>query len=148
MTNVPFTGVRSVGTRDRVNIIIRSWLDRVPEVEVWDANDLARMLDADADTRACYLDDLLPGDLLRALLRNVTQHEKERTKVADAYLKSLVRSERQARAEEAGDESSLKLEKVFVDLDLQLNPGSLEGKDIPWIRYLTEIQHGKQRTIN
>ena len=45
ITNVPFTGVRNVGTRDKVNSVIRKWKARVPEIEVWDAVDLSRMLD-------------------------------------------------------------------------------------------------------
>ena len=129
ITNVPFTGVRNVGTRDKVNSVIRKWKARVPEIEVWDAVDLSRMLDADPNTRTTYLGEILPGDIFRQLLKSLRSEEDRKTKVIRAYLESIVDSESEARAQEAGDEDSLKLEKVYVDLDLQLidNDGELSS---------------------
>lgn len=116
ITNVPFSGVRHVGTRDRVGRVIEKWRDRVPEIEVWDAVDLSRMLDADPETRKTYLADILPGDVLHALLVALKLRDDRRNSAFHAYLKAVIRSEREAKAEEAGDESGLKLEKIFVDL--------------------------------
>ena len=120
ITNVPFSGVRYVGTRDKVGHIIKKWQGQVPEIEVWDAVDLSRMLDADPGTRTTYLDAILPGDILRAMLAGVNSSYDGRKSAFHAYLKSILRSERDAKAEEAGDEEGLKLEKVFVDIDLKL----------------------------
>lgn len=120
ITNVPFSGVRYVGTRDRVGEIIKKWENEIPEIEVWDAVDLSRMLDADPSTRTTYLDAILPGDILRAMLHETNYSNDRRKSAFSTYLKSLLRSERDAKAEEAGDEEGLMLEKVFVDLDLKL----------------------------
>lgn len=63
ITNVPFTGIRNVGTRDQTTAIADKWKQDIPEIYVWDAADLSRMLDADEDVRTAYLEDVLPGDL-------------------------------------------------------------------------------------
>lgn len=120
ITNVPFSGARHVGTRDKVNIVRTTWLKHIPEIEVWDAVDLSRMLDADPDTRTTYLDDILPGDVLRAFLANLNFDTDRRKSAFHTYLKSVLGAEHDAKAEEAGDESGLPLEKIFVDIELEL----------------------------
>lgn len=120
ITNVPFSGVRHVGTRDKVGVVQKKWEKKIPEIEVWDAVDLSRMLDADSDIRTTYLDEILPGDVLQAFLDNLSFSEDRRKSAFYAYLKKIINSEREAKAEEAGDKSGLKLEKIFVDLDLKL----------------------------
>lgn len=120
VTNVPFSGVRHVGTRDRVNAIRDRWQAQIPEIDVWDATDLSRMIDANPGVRTTYLDDILPGDVLRELLYSLDETYSRRAIIIRTYLRSLLRSERDARAEEAGDESPLPLEKVFVDLNVRL----------------------------
>lgn len=138
ITNVPFSGVRHVGTRDKVNAVIKKWRPKVPEIEVWDATDLSRMLDADPDTRTTFLGEVLPGDVLRELLKNLTRSDEARVNSFRTYLKSLLRSEGDARAEEAGDEGGLKLEKVFVDLDLSLNQKSVNECAMPFVEQVLE----------
>ena len=138
ITNVPFSGVRHVGTRDKVNAVIEKWQAKVPEIEVWDATDLSRMLDADPDTRTTFLDEILPGDILRELLKNQTRSQEVRVNSFRTYLKSLLRSEGDARAEEAGDEGGLKLEKVFVDLDLALNQKSVNDFAMPLVQQVAD----------
>ncbi|MDA1277876.1 MAG: hypothetical protein O2960_28090 [Verrucomicrobia bacterium] len=142
ITNVPFSGVRHVGTRDKVNKVIKKWQENVPEIEVWDAIDLSRMLDADPDTRTTYLDAILPGDVLRAFLTNVNFTADRRKSAFHAYLKSILRSERDAKAEEAGDESGLQLEKIFVDLDLKLITESLHDFAAPLVQ---ELKHSAKQ---
>ena len=61
ITNVPFTGARNVGTRDQVTALADRWRKRIPEIYVWDAADLSRMLDANADVRTAYIDTILTG---------------------------------------------------------------------------------------
>lgn len=143
VTNVPFSGVRHVGTRDKVNAVIEKWRPKVPEIEVWDATDLSRMLDADPDTRTTFLGEILPGDILRELLKNLNRSDEARVNSYRTYLKSLLRSEGDARAEEAGDEGGLKLEKVFVDLDLALNQKSANDCAMPFVQQVIEEQRDR-----
>ena len=138
VTNVPFSGVRHVGTRDKVNTIIRAWQSKIPEIEIWDATDLSRMLDADTETRTSYLGEILPGDILRELFNNQRRSSQVLINSYRTYLMSLLRSEGDARAEEAGDEGGLKLEKVFVDLDLALNQKSANECAMPFIQQVLD----------
>ena len=137
-TNVPFSGVRNVGTRDKVNTVISDWRSEIPEIEVWDATDISRMLDADPETRTSFLGEILPGDILRELLKNQRRSDQARINAYRTYLMSLLRSEGDARAEEAGDEGGLKLEKVFVDLDLALNQTSANKCAMSFIQQVTD----------
>lgn len=133
ITNVPFSGVRYVGTRDEVEAVVNEWTEHIPEIEVWDATDLSRMLDADPGTRTTYLDAILPGDVLQSIIQNVSETQDRRSAAFRAYLRAILRFERDAKAEEAGDERGLALEKAFVDLDLKLisrnhdNQGEIEN---------------------
>ena len=74
ITNVPLTGVRHTGTRDKLTKISAKWQNRVPEILTWDAVDLSAMLDADPQTRTTFLGDILPGNILRSLLENINIH--------------------------------------------------------------------------
>ncbi len=144
ITNVPFSGVRHVGTRDKVDKVIKKWQEHVPEIEVWDAVDLSRMLDADPATRTTYLDAVLPGDVLRAFLGNVNFSADRLKSAFHAYLKSVLRSERDAKAEEAGDESGLQLERIFVDLDLKLITEPLPQSVLSVVREFTKRHEGDE----
>ena len=119
ITNIPFTGARNVGTRDKITEIAKKWVKRVPDILVWDAADLSRILDANESVRTAYLDTILPGDALKALFRGATFHEDRTRSALRAYLKFVTDREGFARAEEAGDEPGLPLEQVFVDLSLR-----------------------------
>lgn len=120
ITNVPFTGARNVGTRDRVTAIAKQWEEEVPEILVWDAGDLSRMLDGNEAVRTAYLDHILPGDVLKAIYKGIRFQEDRRESALRAYLAHVVERDATARAEEAGDEPGLRLEDVFVDLSLKL----------------------------
>ncbi len=119
ITNVPFTGARNVGTRDRIIEVATQWRTQVPEIYAWDAADLSRMLDANESVRTAYLDTILPGDLLRALFKGATFREDRKNSAFKAYLQFVSERESSARAEEAGDEPGLALDKVFIDLTLK-----------------------------
>jgi hypothetical protein len=141
ITNVPFSGVRNVGTRDVVEKLVSKWRHHVPEIEVWDAVDLSRMLDADKDVRAAFLETVLPGDVLYSFLAHLDFAADRRKSAFYAYLKSLLGSERDAKAEEAGDESGLPLEKIFVDLRVQLFADTANEIVIPLLKDFTTNQH-------
>jgi hypothetical protein len=116
ITNVPFTGVRNVGTRDKVTAIASKWKKNIPEIYVWDAADLSRMLDTNEDVRTAYLDAILVGDTLKALFSEVSSRLDRKQSAFRAYLKFITEREESARSEEAGDDPNLSLADVFIDL--------------------------------
>lgn len=120
ITNVPFTGMRNIGTRDQTTEITARWKQYIPEIYVWDAADLSCMLDADENVRTAYLDDVLPGDLLKAIYRGISFDDDRKKSAFKAYLKYVIRYEKSARADEAGDEQNLLLTEVFIDFTLKL----------------------------
>ena len=125
ITNVPLSGARLIGTRDKVTRIAEDWKSKIPDIEVWDAADLSRMLDNNPNVRTTYNDLILPGDILAAL-RNQIQSQTNRVDSAfRGYLLHVIDNESKARAEEAGDDNPLPLSKVFVDQTLTLDKKSI-----------------------
>ena len=118
ITNVPFTGARNVGTKDKVKAIAEKWQEQVPEIFVWDAADISKQLDADGSVRTAYLETILPGDILKAIYLGATFQEDRRRSAFLAYLEFVAEREAAARVEEAGDEPGLPLSEVFIDLTL------------------------------
>lgn len=122
ITNVPLTGAKAVGTRDRIEHIASKYRRKIRVLEVWDAADLSAMLDANQDVRDAYLDTLLPGDILARLMRQITAPGDRLHATLRAYLRHVYTREQDVRAEEAGDEPGLRLQDVFIDIDLKLIP--------------------------
>lgn len=120
ITNVPFTGARNVGTRDQVTALVRKWTKHIPEIYVWDAADLSRMLDANEDVRTAYIDTILVGDTIKAIYTQATSSINRKQSAFKAYLKFVTECEGSARAEDAGDEPDLPLAEVFIDLTLKI----------------------------
>ncbi|PZO40562.1 MAG: hypothetical protein DCF19_11735 [Pseudanabaena frigida] len=120
ITNVPFTGARNVGTRDKATIIVGKWKKDIPEIYVWDAADLSRMLDANEDVRTAYIDTILVGDTLKALYSEGIYKLDLKQSEFKAYLNFITEREESARAEEAGDDPNLSLAEVFIDLTLKI----------------------------
>lgn len=133
ITNVPFTGARNVGTRDLITALSNKWYNHVPEIYVWDAADLSRMLDANEDVRTAYLDTILIGDTLKALFKAATSKAKRKHSAFRAYLKFITEREKSARAEEAGDDPDLPLAQVFIDLTLKIKPSSKSKLPFEWL---------------
>lgn len=125
ITNVPLTGARLIGTRDKVTEIAADWKTKIPCVEVWDAADLSRMLDNNPNVRTTYSELILPGDILSALHRQLQFKSDRKEGAFRGYLKNLIDNESKARAEEAGDDDPLPLSKVFIDQTLQLDKQSI-----------------------
>jgi len=121
ITNVPLTGARRIGTRDKILKIAEEWKPKIPNIEVWDAADLSRMLDNNTDVRASYAELILPGDVLSALYRQIKFTADRRESTFRGYLLHIITNESKARAEEAGDDDALPLSKVFIDQTLQLD---------------------------
>jgi len=123
ITNVPFTGVRHIGTRDKITAVARKWNKHIAEILVWDAADLSRLLDANEDVRTAYIDTILPGDILKALYQGATFRQDRVTSAYRAYLQYVTEREGAARAEEAGDDPGLPLAEVFIDLTCKPHEG-------------------------
>jgi hypothetical protein len=120
ITNVPFTGVRGVGTRDRIQALASRHRRKLRDIQIWDAADLSAMLDASSDVRTAYLETILPGDVLARLLRHASLPQDRLHSALRAYLRHVFSREQDVRAEEAGDEPGLRLQDVFIDIDLKL----------------------------
>jgi hypothetical protein len=120
ITNVPFTGARNIGTRDLIMKQVKKWYEHVPEIYVWDAADLSRMLDANADVRTAYLDTILAGDTLKALYNSATSNIDRKNSAFRAYLVFVTDREKSAHVEDAGDAPGLALSKVFIDLTVEI----------------------------
>ena len=118
ITNIPLTGARGVGTRDKVQEIAEQWKEKIPEIMVWDAADLSRMLDDNEDVRVANWETILPGDVLRACYQDASFQKDSRIRAFQNYLKYVLESEANAKSEEAGDQDALPLEKAYIDLDL------------------------------
>lgn len=140
ITNVPFTGVRNIGTRDKVAIVAKKWEEHVPEIYVWDAADLSRLLDANEDVRTAYTDTILTGDTLKALYKEATFRGNRRVSAFKAYLKFVTAREGAARAEEAGDEPDLPLAEVFIDLTLKVRDTNYK-LPIEWLSRKNKLKH-------
>jgi len=130
ITNVPFSGVRFVGTRDKITAICEEWAVKIPEIEIWDANDISRMLDNSPGVRAAFLETILPGDILSEILLNLRLEKRKSAKKLRGYLQAIVDAEIHARSEEAGDDGGLPLDRIFVDLNLRLESEGLARKSI------------------
>lgn len=121
ITNISLSGSRQIGTRDQATAIAEQWSDRIPEIEIWDATDLSRMLDSQSDVRTAYSELILPGDILHAIYKQTNFAESRREATFKGYLKYLANHESKARADEAGDDEILQLSKVFIDQSLRLD---------------------------
>jgi len=142
ITNVPFTGARNVGTRDQVTALADRWRKSIPEIYVWDAADLSRILDSNADVRTGYIDTILPGDVLKAIYNEANSCLNRKQSAFKAYLKFVADREGSARAEEAGDEPDLPLHEVFIDLTLKIQ----DGNDKLPIKSLSRKDRSRSRT--
>ena len=125
ITNVPLTGGHRIGTRDKASKIALEWKTRIPQIEVWDASDLSRMLDDNADVRTAYSELILPGDVLYAIYTDIQDTSQRRDNIFRGYLKYILDHESKARAEEAGDDETLPLSEVYIDQSLRLHRQSV-----------------------
>ncbi|MEH1789444.1 MAG: hypothetical protein V7L23_28655 [Nostoc sp.] len=146
ITNVPFTGARNVGTRDKVTAIAKKWNRHIPDIYVWDAADLSRMLDADEGVRTAYIDTILTGDTLKAIYKEANFKGDRRKSAFKAYLKFVTEREGTARAEEAGDKPDLPLAEVFIDLTLKIQDSKREGS-IEWLKQENRLKNSSTSTL-
>ena len=121
ITNISLTGVRNAGSRDRLELSASQWRTELNDIHIWDASDLSSMLDNCPGVRQTYLDAVLPGDILAAMLRRFEGDRRRVQQILRGYLDALVDPDgaiASARTTEAGDDSdkALRLKDVYVDL--------------------------------
>jgi|GEM_PF-3750963 len=146
ITNVPFTGARNVGTRDKITAIAKKWSIHIPDIYVWDATDLSRMLDAEEGVRTAYIDTILTGDTLKAIYKAANFKGDRRKSAFKAYLKFVTEREGAARAEEAGDKPDLPLAEVFIDLTLKIRDSKHE-LSIEWLKEENRLRDSSTSTL-
>ncbi|MBD2604137.1 hypothetical protein H6G81_06255 [Scytonema hofmannii FACHB-248] len=146
ITNVPFTGAINVGTRDKVTAIAQKWKKHIPNIYVWDAADLSRMLDANESVRTAYIDTILTGDTLKAIYKEANFKGDRRKSAFKAYLKFVTEREGTARAEEAGDKADLPLAEVFIDLTLKTRDSKRE-RSIEWLKEENRLKDSSTSTL-
>ncbi|WP_149109971.1 NACHT domain-containing protein [Limnoglobus roseus] len=147
ITNVVLSGVRHVGTRDKISDLKQKYKKRIPSIEVWDATDVSRMLDNNEAVRTAYLDDLAPGDFLKAVLKRLDVSRDRKRSALAAYLRHTVEYLAGARAQEAGDEGELPLAKVYVDLSLRLDRTQGEASSPEMLELWNEVAHVRKAGV-
>jgi hypothetical protein len=127
ITNVPLTGVRDTGMRDRLEVAASDWRTKFNEVHIWDGNKLGAILDSHPGIRTTYLDQILPGDILQQLCDERRTRDNQTAQILRAYLLAVLENAGYARASEAGDESdkNLTLEQIYTDLTLSTEAGGV-----------------------
>ena len=95
-TNVPFTGARFVGTHNKIASVVKEWTHAIPEIYVWDAADLSRLLDDNADVRTAYIETILTGDVLREIYNAVRLPHESRQQIFKSYLLHVADQENSA----------------------------------------------------
>src|SRR6266480_3384858 len=86
VTNHRLSGVRHSGARDRVAKAVKKWKRSVSDIRVWDSATLSAMLDSFPGIRQTYLDHIVTGDLLKALLESTERPRRREQAVVKAYL--------------------------------------------------------------
>lgn len=131
ITNLPLTGARHVGGRDRIEKAALPWRTRIDRIEIWDTAKLSSLLDAHPDIRQTYLDAVLPGDLIASLLCLLHEKQDRRAATIRTYLEKVVKTAGSAKSDEAGDDADneLRLEDIYIDLTLTLDVNSLPRDD-------------------
>jgi hypothetical protein len=120
ITNVPLSAVHGVGTIDRIESqIFSKYRTQIPNLAVWGADDVNRLLDNHPEVRTAYLPLLVTGDVIRELLNLVEAPQTDRAITIDSYLRTAISREENAQLDQAGDvsEQPIPLQKIFFDLD-------------------------------
>jgi len=120
ITNVPLSAVHEVGTVDRIKTqIFPKYRNQIPNLAVWGADDVNRLLDNYPEVRTAYLPLLVTGDVVRELLNLVEAPQTDRAITIDSYLRTAISRDENAQLDQAGDvsEQPIPLQKIFFDLD-------------------------------
>ncbi len=130
-TNVSLSPAFRKGTKDVIdNEIIPKYKGKIKHIHVWGAEEICRFLDSHADIRLTYSNFLLVGDIIFDLVCSKKTEQNELVDVIKSYcLKKYSISEKYAMLDDAGDleDKRIELNKVFIDLDIELDNQSVDN---------------------
>jgi hypothetical protein len=121
ITNVSLSSVFHTGTIDRIdNEVKPDFAHRIPNIHVWGAEDITRLLEVNDSVRRAYNEMLLPGDVIADLLTGLSLDRSELTVTIRSFLTATLLREQYAQLDQAGDVSDdpVKIQQVFFDLQV------------------------------
>jgi hypothetical protein len=122
ITNVPLSSVPGRGTHDRIAAeVVPEFLNKIPHIHVWGADDICRFLEKYSNVRRAYLHFVTPGDLIAELMQDQVGKSRGLVKTIQSYMTTSFSRERYAQLDQAGQgkEDRMPLQRVFIDLDVQ-----------------------------
>ncbi|RWN38286.1 hypothetical protein [Mesorhizobium sp.] len=123
------------GGIDRVVEHLEGWAATLglKGIHLWHADTLSTLLDIHSEVRTLFNFWVQPGDVLAALLRNLSgqQHED----VLPKYLRSGLRQSREIKTRDIGQAigRTVSLEEVFIDLPIDSQSSDFSPFDIDYI---------------
>ena len=121
-TNVPLTSVPELGAHDKIaQTIVPDFLDRIPNIQVWGYDDIARFLDGSPEIRQTYLHLITPGDLIAELMDRSKAKKSSLAEAVLLYVRTSFEREQYAQLDQAGEigERPMPLRRVFIDLNVK-----------------------------
>jgi hypothetical protein len=119
-TNVSNSGAAKKGGKDRLSVALDKYQGRLGWKAwiLWDANEIARMLDNAMDIRVSYSAWITPGDVLAEMLRTLKSHTPDFERVMMTRLQEDFCGAQYAKLRQAGhgSEDKTPLSQLFVDL--------------------------------
>jgi hypothetical protein len=127
ITNVKLSGLKSIGTHDKIEEIIPAYSDSIRNIHVWGYDEICRYLDNNADVSTNYLHLITPGPLIGQLIANLPKKDNL-TEIISLYANTSFNRDRFAQLDQAGEvgEHQIYLPKVFVDLDVEFLEGDAD----------------------
>lgn len=132
-TNVVLTPVKGKGSKDRVEAVLEGFKDRLPlkGYDVWDYDKIRVFLDDNQEVRRTYAAWITSGDVLSAILEQLTSKAPNFEAILSNFLQKELLSDEFVNLELAGHDVNerISLARVFVDLpvvDEQYEAGTFE----------------------
>lgn len=118
ITNVPLTPEPNSGTLAKIEKVFARFRAKIPNLHVWGAVEVNRLLEKYTSVRTNYLQFIVAGDVLAQLLARESNRQDELAKTMLTYLATSYSREQNAQLDQAGDVSDdpVRLQEVFFDL--------------------------------
>jgi hypothetical protein len=120
VTNLRLSAVPEVGGRAQVTELLENYSPKLglKDFAIWDYNDLRGFLDGDSDLRSAYGNFVTAGDVLAAMMSNITIDRPDFLDVMHTFLQKELITDMSAKLQSAGEdpEVQIPLANVFVDL--------------------------------
>src|ERR1041385_35364 len=120
VTNLGLSAVPKSGGRAQVTALLESYSAKLglKDFAIWDYNDLRGFLDGDSDLRSAYGNFITAGDVLAAMMHNLTIDKPDFLDVMHTFLQKELITDMSAKLQSAGEDPDVQipLANVFVDL--------------------------------